>query len=484
MSTSDQSQPVRFTERVGYATGDLASCLYYNTFVLFLMNFYTDTVGLGAAAVGTMILLTRSGDMVADPVMGMVADRTKSRFGKFRPWLLWMALPFFISGVLTFLSPNLSPTGKLAYAYATYMLVMIVYTVINIPYGALLGVITDDSDVRTKLSSYRFVGAFTGNLIVQGTFLYLINTLGHGNNKVGYPLAMGVFGFAAMCCFLFTFATTRERVVPLASDQSSVGGDLGDLLKNRPWMALGAMSILFLTWVSIRGACLIYYFKYFVGPGFSFPLENGPWASLIHCFNYLVIKFGLTAMYLVAGTVCSLTGVVITAPLTRFFGGKKNTYIWLTLINAATLLPLFFAGPKNLVLIFGSQILGSLFTGSLNPLVWAMYADTADYAEWKFGGRATGLIFSAGTFAQKMGWTIGGAVAGWLLAFYGYQANVAQNAGTLFGIRLMVSVLPAAACILTVIAATFYNLDAKFLARITDDLKARREGAAANLAAN
>jgi GPH family glycoside/pentoside/hexuronide:cation symporter len=459
MSTSEQSQPVRFKERVGYATGDLASCLYYNTFVIFLIIFYTDTVGLGAAAVGTMILLTRSGDMFADPMMGMLADRTKSRFGKFRPWLLWMALPFFISGVLTFLSPNLSPFGKLAYAYATYMLVMIVYTMINIPYGALLGVITPDSDVRTKLSSYRFVGAFTGNLIVQGTFLYLIKTLGHGNNKLGYPLAMGVFGFAAMCFFLFTFATTRERIAPLASDQSSVGGDLKNLLKNRPWVALGVMSILFLTWVSIRGACLAYYFKYFVG------------------------REGLLATYLVAGTVCSLTGVVITAPLTRFFGGKKNTYIALTLINAATLLPLFFAGPKDMVLIFGSQIVGSLFTGSLNPLVWAMYADTADYSEWKFGGRATGLIFSAGTFAQKMGWTIGGAIAGWLLAYYGYQANIAQNAGTLFGIRLMVSVLPAVGCLLTVAAALFYNLDATLLERIAADLKARREAVAAAITA-
>jgi GPH family glycoside/pentoside/hexuronide:cation symporter len=170
--------------------------------------------------------------------------------------------------------------------------------------------------------------------------------------------------------------------------------------------------------------------------------------------------------------------------LTRFFGGKKKTYIWLTLINAVTLLPMFFAGPKNLALIFGCQIVGSLFTGSLNPLVWAMYADTADYAEWKFGGRATGLIFSAGTFAQKMGWTIGGAVAGWLLAYYGYQANIAQNAGTLLGIRLMVSVLPAVGCLLTVFAAAFYNLDAKLLERIAGELKTRREGAAANLAAN
>ncbi|MGA9056718.1 MAG: MFS transporter [Terriglobia bacterium] len=473
MPTSNEPQPVRLRERVGYATGDLASCLYYNTFVLFLLNFYTDKVGLAPAAVGTMILVTRTGDTFADPMMGMLADRTKSRFGKFRPWLLWMAFPFFITGVLAFLSPNLGPTGKLAYAYATYMLVMLVYTAINIPYGALLGVITPDSDERTKLSSFRFVGAFTGNLIVQGTFLFLVKALGHGNDKAGFPLTMGLYGFAAMCFFLFTFAATRERVVGPAGDQSSVGGDLGDLLRNRPWLALGGASIVFLTWVSIRGASLVYYFKYFVVQGVDIAFNIGPAHHFAHHFDSVT----LLSTYFLSGTVCSLVGVTITAPLTKFFGGKKKTYMWLSIINVLTLVPVYFAGAKDLALIFACNMVGSLFTGSLNPLVWAMYADTADYAEWKFGSRATGLVFSAGTFAQKMGWTVGGAIAGWLLAFYGFHANVAQNVGTLYGIRLMVSLIPAAASLFTVLVIAVYNLDAKLMDQIGAELKVRREAA-------
>ena len=478
MAETKQTEYTRLPERIGYGVGDLASCLYYNTFVLFLMIFYTDTFGIGAAAAGTMILVTRIIDTVADPNMGMVADRTNSRFGKFRPWLLWISPLFFIAGVLTFLTPHIGLSGKLAYAYLTYTLVMLVYTAINIPYGALLGVITPNSHERTKLASYRFVGAFAGNFIVQGTFLYLVKKLGHGNNEHGFPLAIGVFGFTAMCLFLFTFTSTRERVKGGGADaKSSVGSDLHNLLRNRPWLALGAASIVFLTWASIRGASLMYYFKYFVVQDVNIALNIGPAHHFVHHFG----SDALFSIFLLSGTACSLIGVVLTAPLTKFFGGKKRTYMWLSVINAATLVPLYFAGSKDLVLIFGTNIVGSLLTSPLNPLVWAMYADTADYAEWKYGSRTTGLIFSAGTFAQKMGWAIGGGIAGWLLAFFGYRANVVQNAGTLFGIRLAVSLIPAAASLLTMLVIATYNLDAKLMDQIGAELKVRREAAPATV---
>jgi len=476
MAENKQTEYTRLPERIGYGAGDLASCLYYNTFVLFLLGFYTDTFGIGAAAAGTMILVTRIIDTVADPNMGMLADRTNSRFGKFRPWLLWIAPLFFIAGVLTFLTPHFGPAGKLAYAYVTYTLVMLVYTAINIPYGALLGVITPNSDERTKIASYRFVGAFAGNFIVQGTFFYLVTRLGHGNDKLGFPLAIGVFGFAAMCLFLLTFASTRERVKGGGADTaSSISSDLSNLLRNRPWLVLGAASIVFLTWVSIRGASLFYYFKYFVVQDVNIAFNLGH----AHHFEYHFDAKALFAAFLLSGTACSLLGVVLTAPLSKLFGGKKKTYMWLSVINAATLIPLYFAGSKDLALIFASNMVGSAFTGSLNPLVWAMYADTADYAEWKFGSRTTGLIFSAGTFAQKMGWAIGGGIAGWLLAFFGYKANLVQNSGTLFGIRLAVSLLPAAASLLTVLVIAIYNLDPKLMDKIGAELKVRREAAPA-----
>jgi len=475
MPTSDQHQSVHFGERVAYAMGDLASCLYYNTFVLFLMFFYTDTFGIGAAAAGTMIMVTRIIDTVADPVVGIVADRTKTRFGKFRPWLLWMAFPFFVSGVLLFYTPNVGQAAKLLYAYVTYTLVMLVYSAINIPYGALMGVMTPDSYERTKLASYRFVGAFTGNLIVQATFVYLLKGLGHGNDKLGYPLAFGVFGITAMCLFLIVFASTRERVHGGGADvHLSVQGDVGNLLKNRPWLVLGAASILFLTWVSIRGASFAYYFKYYVVQYTDIAFSIGG-----HHFAHHFGPAALLTSFFVSGTVCSVIGVTLTPILTKIFGGKKRTYMWLSVVNAATLVPMFFAGPNNLTVIFGSNIIGSLFTSALNPLIWAMYADTADYAEWKFGSRTTGLIFSAGTFAQKMGWAIGGGVAGLLLSSFGYHANVAQNTGTLFGIRLSVSLLPAVVSILTMLVIGLYNLDAKFMEKISAELKVRRAAAPA-----
>jgi GPH family glycoside/pentoside/hexuronide:cation symporter len=450
MSVHSDTDRVGWVERGGYACGDLASCLYYNTWALFLMIFYTDTFGIGPAAAGTMLLVTRTWDTFADPVMGVISDRTRSRFGKFRPWLLWMCLPYAIAGVLTFITPNFTSTGKLIYAYVTYTLMMLVYTAINVPYGALLGVITPNADERTRLSSARFIGAFCGNFVVQGTLLFLVKRLGGGNDRTGFPLAMGLYAFFAMVLFLITFATTKERVQPQARPQSSIREDFGDLLRNRPWLVLGGSSILCLIWVSMRGAATLYYFKYFVR------------------------NEGLAASWLVAGTAATLVGVACTAPMTRWLGGRKRAFIWLLLLNVITCGALYFASPSNYILIFGTNIVGSFLNGPLLPLIWAMYADTADYAEWRFGRRSTGLIFSAGTFSQKMGWTVGGAVAGWLLAWFGFHANVVQTALTLTGIRMMMSLLPAGASVLTAIAAMFYSLDAATSLRVQAELKERR----------
>jgi glycoside/pentoside/hexuronide:cation symporter, GPH family len=468
-------EQVRWKERVAYGAGDLASCLYWNTFSLFLLIFYTDTFGISPAAAGTMLLVTRTVDAVFDPLMGMIGDRTRSRWGRFRPWLLWMCAPFAISGVLAFTTPNFSPGGKLIYAYITYGLVMLCYSGINIPYGAMLGVITPDSAERTKLSTCRFLGAFAGNLIVQGTLLYLVAGFGSGNwgfgnvaaiehlkvgkklsaseaaiTQHGFPWAVGVYAVLAAALFLFAFAMTRERVAAQKKHRSSVREDLRDVLRNRPWLVLSGANVLFLVWVSMRGAATAYYFKYYVG------------------------NSQLMASWLVFGTLATLLGVAATEPLARWLGGRKSAYIWLQLINAATCAMLFFATPSNYVLIYATQIVGSFVGGPLNPLIWAMYADTADYAEWRFGRPSTGLLLSAGTFAQKTGWTVGGAVAGWLLAYYGFAADQMQSTATLNGIRAMMSLLPAVASIVTAIVALFYNLDRRTQQRIEAELKERR----------
>lgn len=451
VSSAIYEKQVFWKEKLGYAVGDTASCLYWQTFSMFLMIFYTDTFGISPAVVGTMFLISRFWDAAIDPVMGVIADRTETKYGKFRPWILWGIVPFTVSGIILFITPDFSETGKIIYAYVTYTLVMMVYTMVNVPYGALLGVISPNSDERTVLSSYRFIGAFTGNIIVQGTLLYLVRFMGNGNDKVGYPLAMTVFAVGAGLLFFYTFISTKERVKP-PKEKSSVGRDFKDLIKNRPWVVLCCMGLITLIHISIKNGAMLYYFKYYVG------------------------NQEAAAPFMVTGTVFSIIGALSTPYITKIFrGDKKLTFMFLTFVLILTLVAFYFAGPQDFVLMYATQIIGSIPGAAIFPLIWSMYADTADYGEWKFGRRATGLVFSAATFSQKMGWAVGGAVAGFVLTLIGFVANVAQDAATLSGIRHMMSTIPAAIALIVIIISLFYNLDAKMEKQIGLDLKTRKE---------
>jgi GPH family glycoside/pentoside/hexuronide:cation symporter len=450
MSTATAStERLRFVEKVGYGFGDLASCLFWQTFTVFLLFFYTDVFGIAAAAAGTMIGLVRIVDLFADPVMGMIGDRTETRWGKFRPYLLWIAVPFGAIGFLTFLSPDLTPTAKLTYAYITYGAMMLIYTAINIPYGALMGVVTPNSLERTKLSSYRFLGAFTGNMVVQTFTVGLVKHFGAGNDRLGYRYTIGIYAVSAIVLFLGTFALTRERVQPARDQQTSLLRDLGDLMGNGPWLVLGVVGICANTWAVLKMASLVYFFKYYIG------------------------RETAVSMFMFWGTVFNILGVLATGWLTKLLG-KRMLYLLATIGNVVTTGAYYFAGPNDLVFLYVMNVLGGFFSGPVSPLIWAMFADSADYSEWKTGRRATGLIFSAGTFSQKMGWTIGGMLAGLLLGYYGFQANVAQSVGSLHGIRLLVSLVPAAAAVLAAIVIYFYSIDEQKLKQITSELAERR----------
>jgi GPH family glycoside/pentoside/hexuronide:cation symporter len=458
---------ISLAESIGYGLGDAASCLYWQTFSLFLLNFYTDVFGLTSAAAGTMLLVTRIWDTALDPIMGGIADRTRSRFGRFRPWLAWGAVPFALAGILAFITPPFSPTGKLAYAYITYSLVMLSYTVVNIPYGALLGVISPSSVARTKLSSYRFFGAFTGNLIVQFTLLWLVARLGRGNPGLGYPLAMVIYGTVAATLFFIVFRTTRERVVPLATQKSAAREDVADLLGNRPWVVLGLMSLVLLIGASLRGAATIYYFKYHLRHGDDALAESGVWPRLREALASPETFWG-------CGTFATLAGIALTAWISKVTGGKKNAIVVLLIVTAVSLVAFQFAGPDDLALVYLTNIIGSLAGGPVFPLIWSMYADTADYAEWKTGRRATGLVFSTATFAQKLGWALGGSIAGWVLGAYGFKPNVVQTISALDGIRNMMGWFPATFYGAAALVLLMYDLDAKVLKRVEADLKERR----------
>lgn len=466
---STDNTKLRLREKLAFGFGDLASVLYWQTFMVYLTYFYTDVFGIAAAAAGTMIGLSRSLDAIFDPVMGMLADRTKTRWGKFRPFLLWFCVPFAVVGVLTFTTPSLNESGKLVWAWVTYNALMLLYTAINIPYTAMLGVMSPDPNERTTLSSIKFVFAFAAGIIVSATILPMSRALGGDNVQLGWQLSFIIIGIAAICFFLITFFNTKERVQPPAAQKTSVLRDLGDLVTNKPWLILLATTITFILFVAVRSSVIVHYFKYYVGtqtvtlPAFL-PKIGGTQEWHLE---------GLVSAFNTSGQIASLIGVVLIPFFARCVG-RKIAFISIFLIAILSTAAFYVLKPDQLLLMFTLNLVGSLTGGPLSALIWAMYADAADYAEWKNGRRATGLVFSASIFSQKQGWAIGAWVALVLLSNVGFKANIVQPPETLHGLRLLVSVIPAALGIVSILIVIFYPLNEKKVAQIGEELKARR----------
>lgn len=459
---------LRLTEKLSYGFGDLASVLYWQTFMVYLTYFYTDVFGITAAAAGAL-MLSRNFDAFFDPVVGMVADRTKTRWGKFRPYLLWFCVPFAVMGVLTFTVPNFAPSGKLVWAWVTYNALMMLYTAINIPYTAMLGVITPNPNERTALSSIKFVFAFAAGMIISATLLPMTKVLGAGNEARGWQLSFVVVGIAAIIFFLITFFNTRERVQPPRQQKTSVLRDLGDLLTNGPWLVLLATTITFILFVAVRSSVTVHYFKYYVG---TQTLSLPTWLPKIGGTQEWHME-GLVSAFNTSGQLASLIGVMLV-PFFARLAGRKVAFVVIFLVAIACTAAFYLFKPEQLLLIFGVNLLGSLTGGPLSALLWAMYADTADYAEWKKGRRATGLIFSASIFSQKQGWGIGAAVALGLMQSVGFVANTEQTPKSLHGLVLLMSVIPAAIGIVSIILVLFYPLNEAKVAQISEDLRIRR----------
>lgn len=459
------SDKLSVKEKIGYAMGDVASNLFWMVFVFFGMYFYTDVFGLSAAAVGTMFGVTRLVDAIIEPSIGLLSDRTRTRWGQFRPYLLWVAVPFGVIGALTFFTPNISYSGKVTYAWVTYFLVGVVYSLINLPYSSLMGVISSDPDERTSVSSYRFIGAYSAGLLVNLVTLKLVTFLGGGKEQAqqqtGFAITMGIYAVVAMGLFFVTFASTKQRVAPSKTQETSLVRDLGDVVTNVPWLILFFLGIFTLSSVSIRGAVIAYYFKYYVG-------ENG------HLFGMKLGVETLTGAFLVLGSVATIIGVPVTAPLARKIG-KRLAYIVLMGIAGVLTIAYYYLDPSSLLAMFVLQFFVNFFMGPTAALVFSMYTDAADYAEWKTGRRATGLIMSASSLAQKLGWTMGGIIGGTLLAAFGYVANQTQTPKALHGILLMASWIPAAGALLASIAVFVYPLNDQRMKQITADLTARRQ---------
>ena len=453
---------IKLKEKIGYGLGDMASSMFWKLFGSYLMIFYTDVFGMSAAVVGTMFLVTRVWDSAFDPIVGIIADRTHSRWGKFRPYLLFLAFPFAFIGILTFTTPEWSMTAKIVYAYITYSLMMMVYSAINVPYASLLGVMSAEPHDRNVLSVYRMVFAYLGSFIALLLFMPMVNAFSEGHGEqYGWEMAVTVIAVMCTVFFIGCFALTRERVKPIREKQAPLKDDLKDLLHNRPWWILLGAGIAALIFNSIRDGATVYYFKYFIVENSNEPV------------TFLGIPFVLSGLYLAIGQAANIIGVVLAAPVSNRIG-KKRTYMWAMVVATVLSIVFYWFDKENLVLIFIFQLLISICAGSIFPLLWSMYADCVDYSELKTGNRATGLIFSSSSMSQKFGWAIGSAVTGWLLGYFGFQANVGQNDQAINGIRMFLSFLPAIGTLLSILFISMYPLSERRMKEIIGELEQKR----------
>mgnify|MGYP001115233868 CR=1 FL=1 len=438
-------------EKVGYGMGDAGSCMIWSVLALYLTWFYTDVYGLAPGIVGTLFLVIRIFDAFSDPIMGAICDRTKSRWGKFRPWLLWMALPFGLGAVAMFTTPDISMTGKIIYAWVTYLIMSLIYTAINIPYCSVAGVITLNQKERMGCLSWRFFLNGLATLIISSTILPLTDWLGNGNRASGFQMTMIIMGAAATLMFLFCFSSIKERVVAV-KENDSLKRDLKDIVKNDQWLLMITITFLNVFPAFIRGAVTIYYATY-----------------VMHA------SVGFITFFMALGVACNMLGSVIAKPLTDRFD-KVKLFRIINVVLGILSFALWFVNPASLTpLLTLFIIINILHLIQSGPILWAMMSDVDDYGDWKFGKRLTGISFAGNLFMLKMGLAVAGAIIAWVLSWTGYIANKAeQNPDTLEGIIIMFSLMPMISYFISAFIARYFKLNNAFLERIKVDL-AKRE---------
>ncbi len=436
-------------EKIGYSLGDTASHFVWDMVGFWLLFFYTDVYGISAAAAGTIMLVARFWDMAIDPVIGIISDRTNTRWGKFRPYILFGAIPYAVLAILTFTTPNFGEVGKIIYAGATYVLLMTAYAAINLPYSALGAVMTDDTYERAGLNTYRFIAGFTGQFIVTGLALTLAEFFGGGDKAQGFQYTVFLFAGLSLVFFFITFKTTKERVQPPKAQKDSLKEDVRNLFSNKAWVILALVGIISFIMFAMQNAAIAYYFKYYLGR------ENN-----VQLFN-------------VIGTVALIVALPLSKPLAKRFG-NKNVFIGSSLISGVFFILIYLAGITDLTMIYVFNIIAKMAYAPAVPLLWTMIADSADYGEWTTGRRATGLYFSAAVFAQKAGWGIGAAIAGWILAASNFVPNVQQTDTAITGIKLLVSVIPGILYMSCALFMIFYKIDSKTTDLMKKELDARR----------
>ncbi len=502
---SDRAQQLTFREKAGYSLGDAAANFVFMTMILFQSNFYTDVFGLTALAAGNIILIARLWDAFFDPLMGVVADRTNTRWGRFRPWILWTAVPWCVVMFLAYYTPpGWNGTALILYAALTNIGLMTLYSMNNMPYSALGGVITGDLNERAKLNSFRFVAVNVAQFLVGGLTLPLVAKFaGADHNKQrGWAITMGIWAVLCLGCFLVTFATTKERIQPEPKQKSTAKQDFSDLLKNSPWLVMFVMTLVHFAILSLRGSAHYNYYHWFADKGALFdwlstlgltapPLAPGEAApgGLLEWLGYIVHadRASLTTSNVadVANSIINMLGtgtiiiVILLSPKLSQRFGKKAVAVTGFALTAVMSAALYFVAPTNVGGMLAVQVLWSIVYAPTIPLIWAMFADVADYSEWKNRRRATGIIFATICFALKAGLSLGSATFLWLMSMYGYDASQPQTAQTLEGIRMCSSVFVALLFAICTGLLVIYKINRQLTQLIADELASRRNNSPA-----
>ena len=457
-TTLADGERLKRSEYVGYALGDTASNFFFQTFNIFLTYYYVDVWGIPATAPLWLIPLVRAFGAFDDVIMGLIADRTNTRWGKFRPYLLFGAIPYGICGYLMFAGPDLGPSGKIAYAAITYALMMVSYTVINVPYSAMLGVISPSPRTRTVASTCRFIGAFGAAFLISLFVRPLVKHLGADSETRGFQLTMAIFAVVSVVLILITFATTKERVTPPPQQKTNVREELGELFKNWPWVVLLITSIFSNAFSALRSGSTIFFFKYVQG------YDSSP----------IIWTLDRTTLFLASGALGLVLGTMCLGPIARKVD-KKYYAAGLSLVTGLCFLAFFFVPKGQFGLMIALNVVAQFCAGPTSALTWALYADVADYGEFKYGRRSTGLIYSASLFSIKAGILIGGFLVPLFLAQFGYvKGAVTQTLHALLGITLAFSIGPALFALLKAVALVIYPLNQKRVDEIEHALAARR----------
>lgn len=478
MKSSSQKLSVR--EKIGYSLGDLAANLVFQTLMTYLAYFYTDIYGLDAND-ATAIMFT-VGTIAAfgfNPIIGAIADRTNSKWGKFRPWILWTAIPLGIISVLAFSTPDFEYKGKLIYAIITYTLLLLLYAASNLPYSALSGVITGDMKERNSISAYRFVAVMFAQFFVQVFMLPIIIYAGAGDKAVGIEIVMTWLAIIGTIMLLITFLTTKERIVPKPEQKSSVIEDVLDLVKNKPWVIMLVLTTLSFVTLAMKGGSYIYYFENYVDKerlsSFISPILDFLTNIGINFFGNDPTSAGF-GLFNAGGIIFMIIGIGLSKKLADKYG-KKNVFGTFLFISTLFIIYFYFLSPESLELIFAAQILHGFFYGITIPLLWAMIADVADYSEWKNKRRATAIIFSAMMVGLKLGLTIGSSLVAKILGSYGYVPNSdnGQTESAIHGTKMLVSIYPAIPFLIGIFLLFFYEINKKMENQIESELKERRK---------